>query len=76
MAHHSFTTEQAATGWKTQAREQFAYWIPEVDVKGTLPKDLVGTFFRNGKSAPKSVKSCLVGWSPLCYTLQAVLSPL
>ncbi|KAF9362875.1 hypothetical protein BGX34_005354 [Mortierella sp. NVP85] len=48
MAHHSFTTEQAATGWKTQAREQFAYWIPEVDVKGTLPKDLVGTFFRNG----------------------------
>jgi hypothetical protein len=49
MAHHSFTTEQAATGWKTQQREHFAYWVPEVDIKGSLPNDLVGTFFRNGK---------------------------
>jgi carotenoid cleavage dioxygenase-like enzyme len=48
MAHHSFTTKQAAAGWKTQTREQLTYWVPEVDIKGTLPKDLVGTFFRNG----------------------------
>ncbi|KAF9426192.1 hypothetical protein BGZ76_002869 [Entomortierella beljakovae] len=48
MAHLDFTTEQAAAGWKTQAREHLTYWVPEVDVKGTLPKDLVGTFFRNG----------------------------
>ncbi len=48
MAHPSFTTEQAAAGWRTQAREQLTYWVPEVDIKGTLPKDLVGTFFRNG----------------------------
>lgn len=48
MAHHTFTTGQAATGWKTQAREQHAYWVPDVDIKGDLPRDLVGTFFRNG----------------------------
>ncbi|CAO3566857.1 unnamed protein product [Mortierella alpina] len=48
MAHPIFTTEQAAAGWRTQAREQVTYWVPEVDIKGTLPKDLVGTFFRNG----------------------------
>ncbi|KAG0051386.1 hypothetical protein BGZ83_003809 [Gryganskiella cystojenkinii] len=48
MAHHSFSTTQAATGWNTQNREQLAYWVPEVDIKGILPKDLVGTFFRNG----------------------------
>ncbi|KAG0016312.1 hypothetical protein BGZ82_001132 [Podila clonocystis] len=48
MAHHTFTTGQAATGWKTQVREQHAYWVPDVDIKGYLPKDLVGTFFRNG----------------------------
>ncbi|KAF9913948.1 hypothetical protein BX616_009265 [Lobosporangium transversale] len=46
--HPDFTPEQAATGWKTQTKEQIAYWVPEVDVKGTLPHDLVGTFFRNG----------------------------
>jgi hypothetical protein len=48
MAHINFSTEEAATGWKTQARETLTYWVPEVDIKGTLPKDLVGTFFRNG----------------------------
>ncbi|KAF9211484.1 hypothetical protein BGZ59_007983, partial [Podila verticillata] len=48
MAHHTFTTGQAATGWKTQLREQHAYWVPDVDIKGELPRDLVGTFFRNG----------------------------
>ncbi|KAK3814651.1 MAG: carotenoid oxygenase [Linnemannia gamsii] len=48
MAHINFTTKEAAGGWKTQARETLAYWVPEVDIKGTLPKDLVGTFFRNG----------------------------
>ncbi|KAI1302179.1 hypothetical protein EDD11_005644 [Mortierella claussenii] len=50
MAHANpaFSTEEAATGWKTQTREQLTYWVPEVDIKGTLPKDLVGTFFRNG----------------------------
>ncbi|KAF9360950.1 hypothetical protein BGX26_006944 [Mortierella sp. AD094] len=48
MAHPNFTTEQASAGWKTQAREHLTYWVPEVDIKGTLPKDLVGTFFRNG----------------------------
>lgn len=48
MAHPTFTTELAAAGWRTQAREQLTYWVPEVDIKGTLPKDLVGTFFRNG----------------------------
>lgn len=50
MAHHSFTTHQAAAGWNTQPREHFAYWVPEVDIKGHLPKDLVGTFFRNGNT--------------------------
>lgn len=49
MAHHTFTTGQAAAGWKTQVREQHAYWVPDVDIKGELPKDLIGTFFRNGK---------------------------
>lgn len=48
MAHINFSTEEAAAGWKTQARETLTYWVPEVDIKGTLPKDLVGTFFRNG----------------------------
>lgn len=48
MAHINFSTEEAAAGWKTQARETLTYWVPEVDIKGTLPKELVGTFFRNG----------------------------
>ncbi|KAF8923594.1 carotenoid oxygenase [Dissophora ornata] len=48
MAHSNFSTDQAAAGWKTQIREQLTYWVPEVDIKGKLPKDLVGTFFRNG----------------------------
>ncbi|KAK3837916.1 MAG: carotenoid oxygenase [Linnemannia elongata] len=48
MAHINFSTEEAAAGWKTQARETLTYWVPEVDIKGALPKDLVGTFFRNG----------------------------
>lgn len=48
MAHINFSTKEAASGWKTQARETLTYWVPEVDIKGTLPKDLIGTFFRNG----------------------------
>ncbi|KAG0268375.1 hypothetical protein DFQ27_006867 [Actinomortierella ambigua] len=44
----SFTTEQATATWKTQSREHITYWIPEADIEGEIPTDLVGTFFRNG----------------------------
>ncbi|KAF9970848.1 hypothetical protein BGZ73_006298 [Actinomortierella ambigua] len=44
----AFTTEQAAATWKTQNREHITYWVPEADIEGEIPTDLVGTFFRNG----------------------------
>ena len=34
-------------GWETAGRE-YSYWVPHVDVQGFIPKDLNGTFFRNG----------------------------
>ncbi len=27
---------------------EYCYWVPEVDVEGTIPADLQGTLFRNG----------------------------
>ncbi|ORY44294.1 carotenoid oxygenase [Rhizoclosmatium globosum] len=37
----------AARGWESMTRE-VEYWIPEADIEGQIPKDLNGTFFRNG----------------------------
>ncbi|KAF9412389.1 hypothetical protein BGZ94_001046 [Podila epigama] len=48
MSNHAFTIRQAAMGWGNQSREHLSYWVPSADVNGQLPKDLVGTFFRNG----------------------------
>eukprot|EP01137_Pigoraptor_chileana_P002687 Opistho-2@41870 len=39
--------ESAACGWATAERE-YDYWVPEADVVGRIPTDLIGTFFRNG----------------------------
>ena len=33
-------------GWKSQ--QEFSYWIPGCDIEGEIPKDLHGTFIRNG----------------------------
>ena len=33
-------------GWESQ--REFSYWVPDVDIEGSVPQDLVGTFIRNG----------------------------
>lgn len=33
-------------GWESQA--ELSYWIPSADVEGKIPKDLYGSFIRNG----------------------------
>jgi len=38
--------EKCSRGWRTQ--REFSYWIPQADIQGKIPEDLVGTFFRNG----------------------------
>lgn len=38
--------EQCGRGWRSQ--REYSYWIPEADVEGKIPNDLIGTFFRNG----------------------------
>jgi all-trans-8'-apo-beta-carotenal 15,15'-oxygenase len=38
--------EKCSKGWRNQ--REYCYWIPEADIEGEIPKDLYGTFFRNG----------------------------
>ena len=33
-------------GWDEQ--RELSYWIPQADVEGEIPRDLCGTFIRNG----------------------------
>lgn len=34
-------------GWHAPPKE-YNYWVPEVDIEGTIPSDLRGTLLRNG----------------------------
>ncbi len=34
-------------GWHASPKE-YDYWVPEVDIEGSIPRDLEGTLFRNG----------------------------
>ena len=34
-------------GWYASPKE-YNYWIPEADIEGTIPRDLMGTLLRNG----------------------------
>jgi len=46
-SQQEFSLPDVQATWRSQHHE-FCYWVPQVDIEGTVPREIFGTFFRNG----------------------------